>query len=95
LVRKREDVLGKGLTDEEWMTRLAAQYSHINIPLLFDRCVVWCREKGKVASRRQFMAFVRNAKDERPMQVKKAVEGSVAQSAWDRELAEIRRVAGE
>ena len=41
------------------------------------------------------MAFVRNAKDERPMQVKKAVAGNVAQSAWDRELAEIRRVAGE
>jgi len=95
LVRKREDVLGRGLTDEEWMTRLAAQYSHINIPRLFDRCVVWCREKGKDASRRQFMAFVRKAKDDVPMQVKKAVAGNVAQSAWDRELAEIRRVAGE
>lgn len=91
--RKREDVLGKGLTDDEWMSRLAAQYPHINIPALFDRCVSWCREKGKVASRRQFMAFVRNAKEDRPMQVSKPQP--VGQSAWDRELAEIRRAAGE
>ncbi len=91
--RKREDVLGKGLSDDEWMARLAVQYPHINIPALFDRCLGWCREKGKVASRRQFMAFVRNAKEDRPMQVSKPQPAG--QSAWDRELAEIRRAAGE
>ena len=91
--RKREDVLGKGLSDDEWMARLAVQYPHINIPALFDRCLGWCRDKGKVASRRQFMAFVRNAKEDRPMQVTKPQP--VGQSAWDRELAEIRRAAGE
>ena len=91
--RKREDVLGKGLSDDEWMARLAVQYPHINIPALFDRCVAWCREKGKVASRRQFMAFVHNAKEDRPMQVSKPQPAG--QSAWDRELAEIRRAAGE
>lgn len=91
--RKREDVLGKGLSDDEWMARLATQYPHIDIPALFDRCLGWCREKGKVASRRQFMAFVRNAKEDRPMQVSKPQP--VGQSAWDRELAEIRRAAGE
>lgn len=91
--RKREDVLGKGLSDDEWMARLAVQYPHIDIPALFDRCLGWCREKGKVASRRQFMAFVRNAKEDRPMQVSKPQPAG--QSAWDRELAEIRRAAGE
>ena len=75
------------------MARLAVQYPHIDIPALFDRCLGWCREKGKVASRRQFMAFVRNAKEDRPMQVSKPQP--VGQSAWDRELAEIRRAAGE
>lgn len=92
--RKREDVLGKGLSDDEWMARLAVEYPHINIPALFDRCLGWCREKGKVASRRQFMAFVRNAKEDRPMQVSKP-QVVAGQSAWDRELAEIRRAAGE
>lgn len=92
--RKREDVLGKGLSDDEWLARLAVEYPHINIPALFDRCLGWCREKGKVASRRQFMAFVRNAKEDRPMQVSKPQQ-VVGQSAWDRELAEIRRAAGE
>lgn len=91
--RKREDVLGKGLSDEEWLTVLAAKYPDINIPALFDRCLGWCRDKGKVASRRQFMAFVRNAKEDRPMQVSKPQPAG--QSAWDRELAEIRRAAGE
>lgn len=91
--RKREDVLGRGLSDDEWMSRLAVQYPHIDIPALFDRCLGWCRDKGKVASRRQFMAFVRNAKEDRPMQVSKPQP--VGQSAWDRELAEIRRAAGE
>lgn len=92
---KREDVLGKGLTDEEWMGKLSVEYPRIDIPALFDRCVVWCRERGKVASRHQFMAFVRNAKAERPMQISKPVAVSAGQSAWDRELAEIRRAAGE
>jgi hypothetical protein len=91
--RKREDVLGKGLSDDEWMARLAVQYPHIDIPALFDRCLGWCRDKGKVASRRQFMAFVRNAKEDRPMQVSKPQPAG--QSAWDRELEEIRRAAGE
>ena len=91
--RKREGPLGVGLSDDEWLTVLAAKYTHINIPALFDRCLGWCREKGKVASRRQFMAFVRNAKEDRPMQVSKPQP--VGQSAWDRELAEIRRAAGE
>lgn len=91
--RKREGSLGAGLSDDEWMARLAVQYPHIDIPALFDRCLGWCREKGKVASRRQFMAFVRNAKEDRPMQVSKPQP--VGQSAWDRELAEIRRAAGE
>ena len=92
--RKREDVLGKGLSDDEWMASLATQYPHINIPVLFDRCLGWCRERSKVASRRQFMAFVRNAKEDRPMQVSKP-QTVVGQSAWDRELEEIRRAAGE
>ena len=90
---KREDVLGKGLTDEEWLNRLAVQHAHIDIPALFDRCLVWCRERGKIASRRQFMAFVRNAKAERPMQIAKPLPAG--QSAWDRELAEIRKAVGE
>jgi hypothetical protein len=90
---KREDVLGKGLTDEEWLNRLAVQHAHIDIPALFDRCLVWCRERGKIASRRQFMAFVRNAKPERPMQIAKPQPAG--QSAWDRELAEIRKAVGE
>jgi len=90
---KREDVLGKGLTDEEWLNRLASEHAHIDIPALFDRCLVWCRERGKIASRRQFMAFVRNAKAERPMQIAKPLPAG--QSAWDRELAEIRKAVGE
>jgi hypothetical protein len=90
---KREDVLGKGLTDDEWMGRLSLQHPHIDIPLLFDRCVIWCRERGKVASRRQFMAFVRNAKAERPIVINKPQPAG--QSAWDRELAEIRKAVGE
>ena len=90
---KREDVLGKGLTDDEWLNRLAVKHAHIDIPALFDRCLVWCRERGKIASRRQFMAFVRNAKPERAMQIAKPQPAG--QSAWDRELAEIRKVVGE
>jgi len=90
---KREDVLGKGLTDEEWLNRLAVEHAHIDIPALFDRCLVWCRERGKIASRRQFMAFVRNAKPERPMQITKPLPAG--QSAWDREQAEIRKAVGE
>jgi hypothetical protein len=93
--RKREDVLGKGLTDEQWLRGLGQQNPGIDIPVLFDRCLVWCRDKGKVASRRQFMAFVRNAQKDVPMVVAPAPPANTAgQSAWERELAEIRMAVG-
>lgn len=92
--RKREDVLGKGLTDAEWIARLGEQNPSIDMPVLFDRCLAWCRDKSKVASRRQFMAFVRNAQKDVPMVVAPPVANTAGQSAWERELAEIRRVVG-
>lgn len=92
--RKREDVLGKGLTDAEWIARLGEQNPGIDMPVLFDRCLAWCRDKSKVASRRQFMAFVRNAQKDVPMVVAPPVANTAGQSAWERELAEIRRAVG-
>jgi hypothetical protein len=94
LVRKREDVLGKGLSDEDWMASLAAQNPNIDIPVLFDRCLAWCKDKSKVASRRQFMAFVRNAQKDVPMAVVRRPSAPSGQSAFERELAEIRMAVG-
>jgi hypothetical protein len=83
------------LTDEQWLRGLGQQNPGIDIPVLFDRCLVWCRDKGKVASRRQFMAFVRNAQKDVPMVVAPAPPANTAgQSAWERELAEIRMAVG-
>ena len=94
LVRKREDVLGKGLTDEQWLRWLGEKNPNIDIPVLFDRCLAWCKEKGKVASRRQFMAFVRNAQKDVPMAFVARPSAPSGQSAFERELAEIRRAVG-
>ena len=95
LVRKREDVLGKGLTDEQWLRWLGEKNPNIDIPVLFDRCLAWCKEKGKVASRRQFMAFVRNAQKDVPMAFVARPSAPSGQSAFERELAEIRRAVGQ
>jgi len=94
LVRKREGVLGKGLTDEQWLRRLGEKNPNIDILVLFDRCLAWCKEKGKVASRRQFMAFVRNAQRDVPMAPIALPSVPSGQSAFERELAEIRRAVG-
>ena len=94
LVRKREDVLGKGLTDEQWLRWLGEKNPNIDIPVLFDRCLAWCKEKGKVASRRQFMAFVRNAQKDVPMAPITRPSAPAGQSAFERELAEIRMAVG-
>ena len=94
LVRKREDVLGKGLTDEQWLRWLGEKNPNIDIPGLFDRCLAWCKDKSKVASRRQFMAFVRNAQKDVPMAVVRRPSAPAGQSAFERELAEIRMAVG-
>jgi len=94
LVRKREDVLGKGLTDEQWLRWLGEKNPNIDIPVLFDRCLAWCKDKSKVASRRQFMAFVRNAQKDVPMAVVRRPSAPSGQSAFERELAEIRMAVG-
>ena len=94
LVRKREDVLGKGLTDEDWLRWLGEKNPNIDIPALFDRCLAWCKDKSKVASRRQFMAFVRNAQKDVPMAVVRRPSAPSGQSAFERELAEIRMAVG-
>ena len=95
LVRKREDVLGKGLTDEQWLCWLGEKNPNIDISALFDRCLAWCKDKGKVASRRQFMAFVRNAQKDVPMAFVARPSAPSGQSAFERELAEIRRAVGQ
>jgi hypothetical protein len=95
LVRKREDVLGKGLTDEQWLRWLGEKNPNIDIPVLFDRCLAWCKDKSKVASRRQFMAFVRNAQKDVPMAFVRRPSAPSGQSAFERELAEIRMAVGE
>ena len=95
LVRKREDVLGKGLTDEQWLRWLGEKNPNIDISALFDRCLAWCKDKGKVASRRQFMAFVRNAQKDVPMAFVARPSAPSGQSAFERELAEIRRAVGQ
>jgi hypothetical protein len=94
LVRKREDVLGKGLSDEDWLRWLGEKNPNIDIPVLFDRCLAWCKDKSKVASRRQFMAFVRNAQKDVPMAVVRRPSAPSGQSAFERELAEIRMAVG-
>jgi hypothetical protein len=93
-VRKREDVLGKGLTDEQWLRWLGEKNPNIDIPALFDRCLAWCKDKSKVASRRQFMAFVRNAQKDVPMAPVTRPSAPAGQSAFERELAEIRMAVG-
>ena len=94
MVRKREDVLGKGLTDEQWLRWLGEKNPNIDIPVLFDRCLAWCKDKSKVASRRQFMAFVRNAQKDVPMAPITRPSAPSGQSAFERELAEIRMAVG-
>lgn len=64
---KRENILGKGMTDDEWLAHLAhrPEYAGLNVRAKFDAMLAWCRKKGEQPTRKRLQVWLdKDAQDQ-------------------------------
>ena len=64
----RESILGKGMSDDEWLDHLATlpQYAGVNVRAKFERLLAWCAEKGDTPTRQRLKNWLdKDAKQQR------------------------------
>jgi hypothetical protein len=67
-VPPRESILGKGMSDEDWLDHLATlpQYKGVNVRAKFERLLAWCAEKGDTPTRQRLKVWLdKDAKQQR------------------------------
>jgi hypothetical protein len=67
-VPPRESVLGKGMSDEDWLDHLATlpQYRGVNVRAKFDHLLKWCADKGETPTRQRLKVWLdKDAKQQR------------------------------
>jgi hypothetical protein len=65
---RRESVLGKGMSDNDWLDHLATlpQYHGVNVRAKFDHLLKWCADKGEVPTRQRLKVWLdKDAKQQR------------------------------
>jgi len=64
----RESILGKGMSDDDWLDHLATlpQYAGVNVRAKFERLLAWCAEKGDTPTRQRLKNWLdKDAKQQR------------------------------
>jgi hypothetical protein len=64
----RESVLGKGMSDDDWLDHLATlpQYRGVNVRAKFEHLLKWCADKGETATRQRLKVWLdKDAKQQR------------------------------
>jgi hypothetical protein len=64
----RESVLGKGMSDDDWLDHLATlpQYRGVNVRAKFEHLLAWCSNKGETATRQRLKVWLdKDAKQQR------------------------------
>ena len=67
-VPPRETVLGKGMSDDDWLDHLATlpQYRGVNVRAKFDHLLKWCADKGETPTRQRLKVWLdKDAKQQR------------------------------
>jgi hypothetical protein len=67
-VPPRESVLGKGMSDDDWLDHLATlpQYAGVNVRAKFDHLLKWCADKGETPTRQRLKVWLdKDAKQQR------------------------------
>lgn len=67
-VPRRESVLGKGMSDDDWLDHLATlpQYRGVNVRAKFDHLLKWCADKGETPTRQRLKVWLdKDAKQQR------------------------------
>ena len=64
----RESVLGKGMSDDDWLDHLATlpQYRGVNVRAKFEHLLKWCADKGETPTRQRLKVWLdKDAKQQR------------------------------
>jgi hypothetical protein len=64
----RENILGKGMSDEDWLDHLATlpQYHGVSVRAKFDHLLKWCADKGETPTRQRLKVWLdKDAKQQR------------------------------
>jgi hypothetical protein len=67
-VPPRESILGKGMSDDDWLDHLAQipKYAGINVRAKFEHLLKWCADKGETATRQRLKVWLdKDAKQQR------------------------------
>ena len=67
-VPPRESILGKGMSDDDWLDHLATlpQYRGVNVRAKFEHLLKWCADKGETATRQRLKVWLdKDAKQQR------------------------------
>ena len=67
-VPPRESILGKGMSDDDWLDHLATlpQYAGVNVRAKFEHLLKWCADKGETATRQRLKVWLdKDAKQQR------------------------------
>jgi hypothetical protein len=67
-VPPRENILGKGMSDDDWLDHLATlpQYHGVNVRAKFDHLLKWCADKGETPTRQRLKVWLdKDAKQQR------------------------------
>jgi len=67
-VPPRESVLGRGMSDDDWLDHLATlpQYRGVNVRAKFDHLLKWCADKGETPTRQRLKVWLdKDAKQQR------------------------------
>ena len=64
----RESILGKGMSDDDWLDHLATlpQYRGVNVRAKFEHLLAWCSNKGETPTRQRLKVWLdKDAKQQR------------------------------
>ena len=67
-VPPRESILGKGMSDDDWLDHLATlpQYAGVNVRAKFEHLLKWCADKGETPTRQRLKVWLdKDAKQQR------------------------------
>jgi len=67
-VPPRESILGKGMSDDDWLDHLAQipKYAGINVRAKFEHLLKWCADKGETPTRQRLKVWLdKDAKQQR------------------------------
>ena len=64
---KRDNILGKGMTDEEWITHLSRrpEYARLNVRAKFSAMLAWCQKRNEQPTRKRLQVWLdKDAQDQ-------------------------------